>query len=913
MFDFLKKLPVFRHFAVHKRREIPAGNDEIIQENWIADFSAPGHAYFNLNGDASYDTGILAGELREEPVPPTARTPLGRAKEFFSSGMMKDKAAARGSKPALVLHLKKTGCIAWVEAPGRRYRDQVIHARIRLDAHDGYAAAGLMFRMIDEGSRYMALISSKGYFRLEAHRNGMPLPLIGWTEFDGAGDLSGAGADLLIIAYGIHLILAVNGIWVGEIKDDSISAGEIAFVAVSYETPVKQTGPYTAEAFLEELSIESRVTETEEIYRKWLDHPAIRPQAYFRLAETFTAMNRPRKALFELQKAWEKPDHVKTPKELLLAGRIAQRLDMLAEAEEYIDGCLALEAGYTKEGCTESPEICEAITEKAKILYAAGRFKELKAYAEKALRRKNEDPLLHTLRGHAYLQFNDYEKAAEAYDEAFRLDGGNGILAKNAANMYEMLEKREEALERYLKAGGIFLNQGNYDDLGILISKMLMLGPENWKVHGLAGKWAFGIDDWPAAAREFARAEELRRKLRPVPDKDPALVFLCGLLFIREGKRREGLVFLDEAVSLAPDYALFRFKAAENRFILQGRPDPGIESDLEAALALSPDDGWICNFAAQVNLSKGDLDGAAPYLEKASRILGNVPAIRVNQAVLFYLQGNIERSLGILCAERTDDPEGLMANCAGNLLFRAGRFEEADVYYLKALSIAPDNVEYLCNRASCLIELSRLGEADELLSKAHSQAPSPSILELIGYVAGRKGEFQRAESACRAALEMESDHVPSLLSLCWIFTVLNRWDEARAICGRLEEMGLTGDAAARLNDLRTRIDDALTRLISCAVCQRNWRVPRSPPPAPPIRLFAMPPDELPAGACTSCGRTYCIGCAKEHLDGGGRFICTHCGKPLKLTDEGLKRIVYEWASRELHNTAGPETPERKRE
>ncbi|MDR1900968.1 MAG: hypothetical protein LBQ88_01615 [Treponema sp.] len=917
MFNFLKKLPIFRSPAVRKRQETAAENDEIIQKNWTADFSAPNHAYFNLNGDDSYDTSIvvlskrnklLTEETHEEVVPQKARTPLALARELFTPDRMKDKPAARESKPegALALRLKKTGCIAWVEAPGRHYQDQVIHARIRLDAHGGYAAAGLMFRMIDEGSRYMALVSSKGYFRLEVHRNGMPFPLIGWTEFDEAsyaGCLSGATVNLLIIAYGNNLILAVNEKWVCEVKDDSISAGEIAFTAVSYETPVKAAEhPYTAEAFLEELRIESRIIETAHIYQEWADHPGIPPQAYFRLAETFTAMAQPRKALFELQKAWGRPDHVKTPREFLLAGRIAQRLGMLAEAEGYIDAGLALKSDYKN-----SPEIREAITEKAKILYAAGRFKELKTYAEKALRQKNKDPLLYTLLGHAYLHFNDYEKAAEAYDEAFKLDGENGLLAKNAANMYEMLEKRDEALDRYLKGGRVFLGQDNYDDLGLLIPKMLVLGPENWEVHGLAGKWAFGIEDWPAAAGEFARAEELRLKLNPVPDKDPAIVFLCGILFIREGKRREGLAFLDEAVSLAPDYALFRFKAAENRFILQGQSDARIEADMEAALALSPDDGWICNFAAQVNLGKGDLDKAAPYLEKAARILGDIPAIRANQAVLFYLQGNIERSLEILCAESSDDPEGLMANCAGNLLVRDGRFEDADIYYLKALSIAPDNIEYICNRASCLIELSRLGEADEILSKAHSKAPSPSILQLISYVAGRKGEFQRAESACRAALEMESGHVPSLLSLCWILTVLNRWDEAKDIYRRLEKMELKEDAANRLNDLHKRIEDALTRLISCAVCGRGWRVPRLSPPAPPIRLFAMPPDDLPAGTCVSCGRAYCIGCAQEHLDGGGRFICGQCGKPLKLMDEGLKQIVYDWASKELLPPAA-ETP-----
>jgi transposase-like protein len=58
----------------------------------------------------------------------------------------------------------------------------------------------------------------------------------------------------------------------------------------------------------------------------------------------------------------------------------------------------------------------------------------------------------------------------------------------------------------------------------------------------------------------------------------------------------------------------------------------------------------------------------------------------------------------------------------------------------------------------------------------------------------------------------------------------------------------------------------------------------------------MPPDDLPAGTCPECGSTYCIGCGKEHLDGNDRFVCPRCGKPLKLIDEGLKRLVYDWAA-----------------
>jgi hypothetical protein len=66
----------------------------------------------------------------------------------------------------------------------------------------------------------------------------------------------------------------------------------------------------------------------------------------------------------------------------------------------------------------------------------------------------------------------------------------------------------------------------------------------------------------------------------------------------------------------------------------------------------------------------------------------------------------------------------------------------------------------------------------------------------------------------------------------------------------------------------------------------------------------MPPDELPAGTCAACGTSYCIGCARERLDDRGRFICPVCGRPLKLINEGLKKIVADWAAEALPDAKG---------
>jgi tetratricopeptide (TPR) repeat protein len=249
--------------------------------------------------------------------------------------------------------------------------------------------------------------------------------------------------------------------------------------------------------------------------------------------------------------------------------------------------------------------------------------------------------------------------------------------------------------------------------------------------------------------------------------------------------------------------------------------------------------------------------------------------------------------LEILNADKRDDPEGLMANCAGNLLVRSGDLERADEYYRKALKIAPGNAEYISNRASCLIKLGYYGQAEDILAPA---LPSPEILELVSYAAPQKGDYSQAEAASLAALEMKPDNLSSLFSLGWIYCNTGRWNDLKKIISRLKRAKLSGDNADRRRELILRLDEGLFRIINCASCNRTWKVKRAVEAIPSIKLHAMPPDDYPAGTCPGCGKTYCVGCAKKHLDKSSRFICPKCRINLKLSDEGLKKIIYDWAS-----------------
>jgi hypothetical protein len=115
------------------------------------------------------------------------------------------------------------------------------------------------------------------------------------------------------------------------------------------------------------------------------------------------------------------------------------------------------------------------------------------------------------------------------------------------------------------------------------------------------------------------------------------------------------------------------------------------------------------------------------------------------------------------------------------------------------------------------------------------------------------------------------------------------------IITRLKKIPMDGKNAQLRDELRQRFNENIYHVINCANCNRKWKIKRNCKPVTPIRLRAMPPDEFPAGSCPACGGTYCIGCAKKRIDQNGRFICQKCRVNLKLTEEGLKKIVYDWA------------------
>jgi tetratricopeptide (TPR) repeat protein len=838
MFGFLKRL-------FGKNSQLPVDPEEIVEEFWLADFARSKTARFCEESGDSYTASF--------------------------------------SDNSLQLHLKRRNLFAWTVNPRYRYRDFVLEALFEFpenrsensadttDTAAGTAAAGILFRLISDSIFYSVQISDRGFIRLDAVVNNTPLPVLGWTETERSSRQpltdkneeippyleSDRVYSLRIIAHDTSITLIVNDVWVAECSDDTIQApGKLAFAAQTWDSCPQATISLNA------LSVESRSMEVETLYTRWNQYLHIPEQARIRLAETWYAMGQYVPAFLELRKIWKKrqPQH----DELLLAGQIhlAQRLYQSA-------------GDFFNKALEQNPASPEVHAEIAGLYYLENRWGDLEKHLETMDRHViQESAFLSSLEGHLLAWKGDHSSAAQAYYRAGTINRGQGLFFFNAGKEWHLADENTKAAKALKEAAHLFLNNGEYDDLDQCLALLAETKKDDPELPALTGKYLYATGDMEKARDQLAEAVRKRTK-------DSAVWYLHAMILQSDGMTDKAVKAVEKAIQLEPEYGLYRFRLAEMKF----NAGASCTDELQIALEKDPDNGWVHNLAALVSLRDGDTDGALRAITRARSILPRELPVLINYAEIERRRGNLDSVLPLLSGE---DPETLHA--AANLLVEDERLDEADEWYRRALHRRPHDPEILTDCAANCLERDLINEADDLLARAFEGASNERMYQLVSVLAGKKGEYARAEVALLQGLQEFPENPTLLYELSGVYLVTGKLDKARSLAERLVKAGRTDKAEALLKE----IQDAGTNKIHCSVCGREWRVPRDIPPQGSLRLRAQPPDDLPAGTCPECRKTYCIACAKEHLGDDGRFRCRDCGVPLKLVDQNVLWLLDTW-------------------
>ncbi|MEO0128626.1 MAG: tetratricopeptide repeat protein [candidate division WOR-3 bacterium] len=123
----------------------------------------------------------------------------------------------------------------------------------------------------------------------------------------------------------------------------------------------------------------------------------------------------------------------------------------------------------------------------------------------------------------------------------------------------------------------------------------------------------------------------------------------------------------------------------------------------------------------------------------------------------------------------------------GYAFFKTGMYDEAEREFRKALEIAPDNAESLMYCG--LIELKRKNfeKAEEFLKKAAEIEKNPAILNNLGYLCNKKGDFDQAQMLLNQALELSPDNPRINCNLGIVFFNRNELEQAKNLFKKVVE------------------------------------------------------------------------------------------------------------------------------
>jgi len=753
---------------------------------------------------------------------------------------------------AVELRLHKRNLFAWAEDPLYRYRDLSLCGTFSFP-EAAYASAGFVFRYVDASTFYYCLVSNRGHFRLDGVFNGSPFTLIPWTP---SPETVGSRFSLRVVALDTRILVAVDETWAAEIEDDRIGAGRIGFACQNYDESD------TAMVRMHDLDLDSRPVSVAAFFERWSGYIPVDPAARIRLAESLFAVGQPLGAVIQLKKALR--EAAPSAETLLLLGESLNSLGLHEEAFRALEKAEAL-----------APNDERILVAKGNLLYLRNEFGKLAATAERLRALYPENHLAWNLSGHGAYYGGDWGKAQAYYQEAWKRNGSIPLYAVNAARAAVMAGNTDDGLRLYEEAGAQYFRDEAYGECADIIAAAEKIGTLSPVLLGLKGKLLFHEGKLEEAAKIFRRCEKLSQP-------DSSITFLLGLCLCTRGDRTKGISCLRKAAEMDGDVAVYWYKLAENLYLAGKNPDEA----LERAVELSPHDCWVHNLLGLRERDSGRGTGFDSF-RRAFELCPEEPDILVNYSQALFDIGRTEEAFATL--ERGKDVPAVR-NQKGNLLYAAGRYEEALAEYETALRGEPGNRTYLENAADAALRCGLFSRAEALYARLLEETGDPSWCFQLGSLALKKGEYQRAEAAFREALARDAENPRYRIALARLLLTRGGYEEARGLLDIPADSPYAGDG----RDLLDRIERETEDRVTCALCGRIWRVPKSIGSQEPVVLHGEPSGESPAGQCPECGRIFCVSCSLPFVQ-VNRFFCDTCNRPLKLSDPKLRYLARAYA------------------
>ena len=209
-----------------------------------------------------------------------------------------------------------------------------------------------------------------------------------------------------------------------------------------------------------------------------------------------------------------------------------------------------------------------------------------------------DDAEAYYVRGTAYLDKDNYDRAIAEFDKAIQLE--------------------PDFADAYFMRGIAYLDKDNHDRAIVEFDKAIQLGLDYGEAYFVRGIAYFARDDYDRAIAEFDKAIQL--------EPDYGEVYLSrGIAYVEKDEYDLGIAEFDKAVELMPDYA----KAYGDRgiaYMEKGEYDLAI-ADYDKAIQLEPDFADAYFMRGIANKLKGEKEKAIADFKKVLE-LSNDPLLR---------------------------------------------------------------------------------------------------------------------------------------------------------------------------------------------------------------------------------------------------------------------------------------------
>ncbi|MDP1683476.1 MAG: PEP-CTERM system TPR-repeat protein PrsT [Burkholderiales bacterium] len=238
----------------------------------------------------------------------------------------------------------------------------------------------------------------------------------------------------------------------------------------------------------------------------------------------------------------------------------------LGAAQEVVKNPAAARTSYQK-ALQIKPDFIDAQAALARLEFQAGRKPEALKLAQQIQKQQPKLPIGYVLEGDLLASDKQYDKAAEKYDQAYRLakSGELAVRLHGALTQAGKGREGEAKLLQWLKEQPQDMAARSYLAQAYLQQKQYKLAAEQYEaVQAAAPENVYVLNNlaWVYQEMKDKRALPAAEKAHKLAPDNPAVMDTLGWLLVQQGQAERGVKLLQQALSKAPDAAEIQYHLA---------------------------------------------------------------------------------------------------------------------------------------------------------------------------------------------------------------------------------------------------------------------------------------------------------------------------------------------------------------